>query len=87
MAPPEIQRASRVPLSDEKHGLSFGTFVGRQRDYSPASNADFQQAEKMAVTIAGRSSGGTPTGFCRPFGRTERPKGHNEQLSPANGQV
>ncbi|MBK7061356.1 MAG: DEAD/DEAH box helicase [Rubrivivax sp.] len=39
-----------VNQAEEKYGLSVGTFVGRQRDYSPASKADFQQAEKIAVT-------------------------------------
>lgn len=39
-----------VNQAEEKYGLSVGTFVGRQRDYSPASKADFQQAEKIAIT-------------------------------------
>lgn len=36
--------------ANEKYGLSVSTFVGKQRDYSPAAKADYQQAEKIAIT-------------------------------------
>lgn len=34
----------------EKYGISVETFVGRQRRYSPASKANYSQAEKVAIT-------------------------------------
>lgn len=39
-----------VNQAEEKYGLSVGTFVGKQREYSPASKTDFQQADKIAIT-------------------------------------
>ncbi|WP_420789095.1 DEAD/DEAH box helicase [Shewanella algae] len=36
--------------ANEKYGLSVATFVGKQRDYSPADKADYLQAEKIAIT-------------------------------------
>lgn len=48
---PTIQLVHQVVhQAQEKYGLSVGTFVGSQREYSPASKADFQQAEKIAIT-------------------------------------
>ena len=48
---PTIQLVHQVVnQAEEKYGLSVGTFVGQQREYSPASKADFQQAEKIAIT-------------------------------------
>lgn len=48
---PTIQLVHQVVhQAQEKYGLSVGTFVGQQREYSPASKADFQQAEKVAIT-------------------------------------
>lgn len=39
-----------VNQAEEKYGMSVATFVGRQRDYPPATKADYQQAEKIAIT-------------------------------------
>ncbi len=39
-----------VNQAEEKYGLSVATFVGKQRDYQPTAKADYQQAEKIAVT-------------------------------------
>lgn len=39
-----------VHQAEEKYGLSVGCFVGRQRDYLPGAKADYQQAEKIAIT-------------------------------------
>lgn len=36
--------------ANEKYGLSVATFVGRQRDFAPADRADYQQAQKIAIT-------------------------------------
>lgn len=36
--------------ANERYGLSVATFVGRQRDYTPANRADYQQAQKIAIT-------------------------------------
>ncbi|MEE4689771.1 DEAD/DEAH box helicase [Pseudomonas alliivorans] len=36
--------------ANEKYGLSVATFVGKQRDFSPADKTDYLQAEKIAVT-------------------------------------
>lgn len=36
--------------ANEKYGLSVATFVGKQRDYTPANRADYQQAQKIAIT-------------------------------------
>lgn len=36
--------------ANDKYGLSVATFVGKQREYSPAAKADYQQAEKIAIT-------------------------------------
>ncbi|QBP77635.1 DEAD/DEAH box helicase [Herbaspirillum huttiense] len=36
--------------ASEKYGLSVATFVGRQRDYPASAKADYQQADKIAVT-------------------------------------
>jgi len=36
--------------ANEKYGLSVATFVGRQRDFAPADKADYQQAQKIAIT-------------------------------------
>lgn len=48
---PTIQLVHQVVnQAEEKYGLSVGTFVGAQSLYSPASKADFQQAEKIAIT-------------------------------------
>lgn len=48
---PTIQLVHQVAQqAEEKYGLSVGTFVGPQRDYSPASKTDFRQAEKIAIT-------------------------------------
>lgn len=48
---PTIQLVHQVVnQAEERYGLSVGTFVGKQREYSPASKADFQQAEKIAIT-------------------------------------
>jgi len=48
---PTIQLVHQVAhQAQEKYGLSVGTFVGQQREYSPASKADFQQADKIAIT-------------------------------------
>ena len=48
---PTVQLVHQVAnQAEEKYGLSVGTFVGQQREYSPASKVDFQQAEKIAIT-------------------------------------
>lgn len=48
---PTIQLVHQVVhQAEEKYGLSVSTFVGKQREYLPGSKADFQQAEKIAVT-------------------------------------
>ncbi len=39
-----------VEQAQERYGLSVATFVGSQRDYSPVSKTDYQQAERVAVT-------------------------------------
>jgi hypothetical protein len=39
-----------VNQAEEKYGLSVATFVGKQSDYSPTAKADYQQAEKVAIT-------------------------------------
>jgi replicative superfamily II helicase len=36
--------------ANEKYGLSVATFVGKQREFSPADKADYLQAEKIAIT-------------------------------------
>lgn len=36
--------------ANERYGLSVATFVGRQRDYTPANKTDYQQAQKIAIT-------------------------------------
>ncbi|EPO7837350.1 DEAD/DEAH box helicase [Proteus mirabilis] len=36
--------------ANDKYGLSVATFVGKQRDFSPADKADYLQAEKIAIT-------------------------------------
>ncbi|SWN03030.1 DEAD/DEAH box helicase [Klebsiella pneumoniae] len=36
--------------ANEKYGLSVATFVGKQRNFSPADKTDYLQAEKIAVT-------------------------------------
>ena len=33
-----------------KYGLSVASFVGKQRDYTPAKKVDYQQAQKIAIT-------------------------------------
>lgn len=35
--------------ANEKYGLSVATFVGKQRDYTPANRVDYQQAQKVAI--------------------------------------
>lgn len=39
-----------VNQAEERYGMSVATFVGKQRDFSPADKADYQQADKIAVT-------------------------------------
>lgn len=39
-----------VEQAQNRYGLSVATFVGSQRDYSPASRTDYQQAERVAIT-------------------------------------
>jgi hypothetical protein len=39
-----------VNQAEEKYGLSVATFVGPQSKYQPTAKADYQQAEKIAVT-------------------------------------
>jgi hypothetical protein len=36
--------------AEDKYGISVEVFVGRQRDYTPASKTNYQQAEKIAIT-------------------------------------
>ena len=36
--------------AEERYGISVATFVGAQREYSPALKADYQQAGRIAVT-------------------------------------
>lgn len=48
---PTRQLAHQVAeQANEKYGLSVATFVGKQRDYTPANRADYQQAQKIAIT-------------------------------------
>ncbi len=39
-----------VNQAEERYGMSVATFVGKQRDYLPAIKADYQQADKVAIT-------------------------------------
>ena len=39
-----------VSEANEKYGLSVAAFTGSNRDYSPNDKADYQQAQKIAVT-------------------------------------
>src|SRR5690606_38493203 len=36
--------------ANEKYGLSVATLVGKQRNFTPADRADYQQAQKIAIT-------------------------------------
>lgn len=36
--------------ANEKYGLSVASFVGSNKEYSPSDKADYQQAQKIAVT-------------------------------------
>ncbi|WP_210476077.1 DEAD/DEAH box helicase [Pantoea ananatis] len=36
--------------ANEKYGLSVATFVGKQRNFSPADKTDYLQADKIAIT-------------------------------------
>lgn len=48
---PTIQLVHQVVhQAQEKYGLTVAAFVGQQREYSPALKADYQQADKIAIT-------------------------------------